>query len=878
MRTTAFKQYARGQRGVTVEETFSGGINYTNTPLGEGYYNMLVNYAFKDDGKILIPRAGYKSVPESRTEITTAPTPYACLQTGTAYAVDVQETADTRASEELHKFLIFGQTAAQQATVPTYTTENIVLALDTNTFSETPSFTTVPAVFGAAFPCTFKTKNYTNQAYMHEMRITQSETRFITSALNGKQYYLTDAGLVSLMFQTYENGTEGVFEVVDPYTATPTEAVNYGYNMLSGTPYSFKDTASEAYVTGTIGMQGILPYTDSSTKQLLFNAKVGTPVTFRLFVDFPKSQAAKYMFKWEVRDLNSDAITVYEDCSRIYTTDPVKEVITSKDAAGNSVEGITLTFQPPYRQFSITVTAYGYAEDGSIDSTEPIGVLPFAAYNLVGDSISAMNQIDVKTYDITTGTGMCAWAQRLVVWGVEAAEHILFVSDVNNPAYFPYPNNAEVFDAPIIACVPFMNKLLVFTESTLYLLTWADDGLSYVSEVVQESLAMTAQDAETITVVKNMVYFKNGNYFYMIVPSTNNVGELVLAPISKPITNLLDNFETEVLTLFKDMYNPDRFKFLTAGSKYRLVLNDFINFLDGNCIRNVYSFTLSSTSEDAPTFLTFAFVLNYNSVLRTWTTDIMETNNTLLKPYKQTVTDQTLFINTINQPQDYISGEQEGGAESEGTVVHGFAVTFELVRPDPLNCSDAFILTTNERKLKNWQYIDTGYREHDSATKKRYRELQFKINNVEQTSMEYGMCFLIDDDLRRSFYKYVPEVYTNERYIEDDTGMPVNNPNFGWVYMRPEYAEPAFVSGATFLEDTPPSDIPYPEVQLSTGEILDTNRWALDTSKLAQAVTYKVRVPVSGKGYAPRLKLLSFNEKRYELLTLNWVYRTMNSR
>lgn len=183
MRTTAFKQYVRGQRGVTVEETFAGGINYTNTPLNEGYYNMLVNYAFKDDGKILIPRAGYKSVPESRTEITTAPMPYACLQTGTAYSIDVQELEDTQASEELHKFLIFGQTATQQATVPTYTTENIVLALDANTFSETPSFTTVPAVFGTEFPYTFKTKNYTNQAYMHEMRITQSENRFITSAL-----------------------------------------------------------------------------------------------------------------------------------------------------------------------------------------------------------------------------------------------------------------------------------------------------------------------------------------------------------------------------------------------------------------------------------------------------------------------------------------------------------------------------------------------------------------------------------------------------------------------------------------------------------------------------------------------------------------------
>jgi hypothetical protein len=127
---------------------------------------------------------------------------------------------------------------------------------------------------------------------------------------------------------------------------------------------------------------------------------------------------------------------------------------------------------------------------------------------------------------------------------------------------------------------------------------------------------------------------------------------------------------------------------------------------------------------------------------------------------------------------------------------------------------------------------------------------------------------MVDDDTRRPLFKYTPQVYTDDP----------NDPMFGWIYMEREFADSVIAIGATILEDDDDPDVPYPEVQTTMGEYLASNRWVLDYSKLSSAVMATVRVPVSGKGYSPRLKLLSFNEKRYELLNLNWVYRNMNAR
>ena len=54
--------------------------------------------------------------------------------------------------------------------------------------------------------------------------------------------------------------------------------------------------------------------------------------------------------------------------------------------------------------------------------------------------------------------------------------------------------------------------------------------------------------------------------------------------------------------------------------------------------------------------------------------------------------------------------------------------------------------------------------------------------------------------------------------------------------------------------------------------------WNLNESLFPESYFWKIRVPVSGKGYTPQMQILSQNEEAYDLLNISWVYRMMYTR
>lgn len=123
--------------------------------------------------------------------------------------------------------------------------------------------------------------------------------------------------------------------------------------------------------------------------------------------------------------------------------------------------------------------------------------------------------------------------------------------------------------------------------------------------------------------------------------------------------------------------------------------------------------------------------------------------------------------------------------------------------------------------------------------------MQFCVGAVDQHMLKFYTAFYVDSDERRSFFKY------NTVHITDPT-----SPNYGQVLVERSF-EDALESPSTTIFDT---------------------EWVLDTSMFPEITNYKIRYKVSGKGYGGRMKLLSANFYRYELLNVNWVYRTMFAR
>ena len=171
----------------------------------------------------------------------------------------------------------------------------------------------------------------------------------------------------------------------------------------------------------------------------------------------------------------------------------------------------------------VRVQAFPVTTANSVDvvsnTTEQATTIGF---DFTVDTYGNTDNVKQEIYNLYEATGIEYWQNRLVLWGVPKDPTILFISDLNEPAYFPYPNNITVYDEPIVCVKPFLNDLLVFTATHVHLLSMNSDGSTFKTTVVQSNLSIDPWDRHLIQVVKNMVFFKSGNYFYMLVPKAQS--------------------------------------------------------------------------------------------------------------------------------------------------------------------------------------------------------------------------------------------------------------------------------------------------------------------------------------------------------------------
>lgn len=492
-------------------------------------------------------------------------------------------------------------------------------------------------------------------------------------------------------------------------------------------------------------------------------------------------------------------------------------------------------------------------DDEYILSTNTIGL------SLVSDELANTLNLDAKRFDLGQCTGMCEWEQRLVLWGVPGALNTLFVSDVNNPTFFPYPNNVDIFTDPIIAVHNYGNELLVLTTSALYRLIWDSEGTGWSHKLVQQNLHVTEEDTYMSCVIKNMFFFKSGEYFYMMVPKTTSAasvrGEVAIAPISKPIENLLDNFHEEVYNLVKVMVDQP------ALPNFTDKLVNYFSYVDNMKVVVNYVYALDNSTKDMLVQSTedskYLYVqLIYDTEVRTWSIRIFEAAHMLYASHADAI-QQDRFIDITPA----LNGDQ--------FVMQYYK--FENLADDAIQyITDTGATQAATRIVKNYQYLDTGNREINTELKKRFREFQFKLKNNTATNLGFFTSFFIDGSLRKDLQRYSPRLITDPS--TNETTIVVER----------------VLDTATMTYNTTRVErILIPERMLQdNGELTptvlaeesDPDRWILNQSAFPGRTLWKIRMPISGKGLAPRAILLSTNEADYELLGHSWVYRTMNGR
>ena len=823
-----FKKYEREQRLQLTEEQFNLGMSFTRAPLTEGYSNLLINFNFKANGDMLVPRSGLRI-----TELAMLPQYVVTETTFPAYNNSMMLGAGRNCKEtdgRTYKQVIIGnppgETFNERSLVkgPAY----IATVYESDNFYEEEN----------AKPISLLDLNV-NELHLEELgevsflKPKQAEihglslqaTDYIARQIGtfgfNNSYYCFGEGLIQTKLIT--DDTNRACYKAESLTAkelTPKEAVMWGYNMLAENPYSFTNTNS----AGGIQFLGLLPYNKDG--ELLMSPQVNETMYLKCYYSVKADKKCKIIWEWREPG----------------TTNWIE--IKSEERTFDNLSDLTAEFSAPVKDVMIKISAYGYDSEDKLNTF--VDQVIVVGLNLDKETYGSTANIKPENYDLTTAKGMTFWNNRLIVYGVGTDPTLLFMSEVNEPTYFPYPNNTELFDEPVVYVTPFLDDLLIFTASKLYLLTITEDGLSWTKKYIQGNFDIKEWDVHLIQIVKNMVFFKSGNYYYMIVPKARSLtGELVIAPISKHIENFLDDFKT----------NVDDLIYLTYSYKKDLELIHYYNFLDFEDVHNIYVFK-------TPNDVYINVDLLYNTMMRNWRIHVYESQN-ILVPYKQDITKKGTLMQLLSIDQRY----------KHSTVETEILPAIQFFNFDELNVADFYIPmgvtvypTMNELPeeisdiktlfkqlhfIYNYQVLDTGYREHSTDYKKRYREFQLKFNNISQVELKFFTDFSIDGEERKSFHRY-------EVRHETDP----NSPDYGLLYVEQIYVDPTLLPSATILAETSE----------------DEELWKLDASMFPGIYLWKVRFPISGKGYSPRLRVVSKNEYKYELLNTTWVFRTLYSR
>lgn len=795
-----FKKFQNTTRTFSSEEQFNLGMNYTDSPIDMGQSKILFNFDIANDGVSLKPRASFRTT-----------------KTAISEAFDYHTYKNSTTGQQI-------LSAVFEEVYNNVTYQCVVM------FDNLTHFLSLCTII-KNLESDIKIKDVeTNKMYFTETQIKINCTNYLTDIHNLKlkdnqeayKQIGTKAWNNSYFFFGTENNKSALYNIklntdtlrfepnkVEPTELTAFEASPNKYNMLLDKPYEF----TNSYVAGAFVLQGILPYENDI---IVVSPRINKK--YKYMLNYTAPSGTKYDVVWEWKDYSGTEWTTLK-----------KETI---DCSTDVPPEVYCEFASPIKESLMRVSVTGYTN--STINTYPDQVSALAINCNAETQQSAANS-DLRNYDLSKAKGMCYWQNRLILWGFE--DPVILASETNLPEWFPYPNNMDLFEEPIIHCEPYLDSLLVFTTQKLFQLTILSDGSGWSKTCIQNYLRLTEYDTNFIKTIKNMVFFKSGNSYYMVVPSTNasNAGGLTIAPIAKPIQWFLDNFKESIMNIIKDVYNYTD----------SLDLIDCFNYINHTDV--VINYILKESSG-----LYLNFCLLYNTEDRTWRTHLFESQSIYKMCKLDATTNGTLatltnIYNIQNDLKTNILLVQF--ITRDDTLVRDFFIPKEITYENETLIISMF---DSLHKFLNYQYLDTGYRSLGEVnTKKRHREFQLRINNKSGELLKFGTAFYIDGEDRKNLYKYEVQHNTD-----------INSSDYGLINVVPVLDLDTQLYSETML------------AEINT----DINAWTLDYSQFPDVPLNKIRVAVSGKGYHNKLKFLSINEKDYELLGLCWVFKYKNLR
>lgn len=638
---------------------------------------------------------------------------------------------------------------------------------------------------------------------------------------------LQPSDLCKLMIQKTDTGYKIKRNLIDIKKLNPLEAAAYGFNQLANEPYYFEDEKS-----GGLEPLGVVMYKPETSFQVpVFAPSLGKTVTLRCYYAYPIEPIdVQIKVEW-IDNVRSDAEwnTLIDWPKKIETGEGEDKTVTA-DGGWIIEAGDAISYD--YLPTMVNTTVRFIARIGFDDATM---VTLGTRSVLCGEN--RYDAVELKKFNLRDCKGMINWHGSLGLYGVPSAADTIFFSDVDNPGYFPFPNNAMSFDNEILAVHNYLDHLLVITVDSIWLVTPNTTIATSIQKRIMYNIHIPEIDAINAVVLKDQIFFKTDTQFFVLKPNqyTSDATDLKNYVNSTAIANFTANFKEETVNILNQVYR-DIWQTYTKKKRTQIRFEDF-DVLDTHSeIRNEevhYIYTIKPKLTNAALIddnLNLHII--YNTLSRSW------------RIYLVAIGNDGVNYNPILYKNKQSGEFCEFFAHSNRLVVT--KQTREIVDDNVID--EDWQLTEN---YNSYQYLDTGNVSIDDTFTKRFREVQFNLANMEKTALDFYVDFKLEGQERVSATNYIIEHVTD-----------VNDPQYGKIFVTPVENSNMSLPGMTTLADN----------------ITESDHFAVDLSKFTALDVATIRFTLQGRGRRGAIQLLSTSLKRYELSDMNWAYRTMNAR
>ncbi len=456
----------------------------------------------------------------------------------------------------------------------------------------------------------------------------------------------------------------------------------------------------------------------------------------------------------------------------------------------------------------------------------------------------------VENNRISTAKYISYFDNRVLLYGADNAHNIIYMSDINNPSYFPLKYTLDQFDAPVVHVQPYLQNLIVFTTRDIYIVVNVPEEVGeapftsledrYYSKKIVSNITLETHNKNTVVNSGKILMFVADKNVYALRPNiyVEDPTDLQTINISKAISELLQNPTPFIVR--RHLYYGITSDIFSDNFKPKLNIRGYVN-------NNLYHIFISSTmnvlAEDI-----YMIELTYNIETGVW--NLYDTKSCAYP------TDIEVF-DSIEGPRYLMNNHED---LDNGTTVmqktglnlwdfeEEFGRIFDIKAMKITQDLQSMVYNTVLRTAEDDEifkvkqpirpYINTGAMHINPHLHKRFNSVNMEVSNFDCLYLPVSMDLSVDGHIRKSSRT------ASIMQVLNDSGTPVLT----------QYQSTEMDEGMSFAT------------------------WEYDLSRFGPLQRLRIKFGVHGRGRVPEMEIGFKTTGMFELYKYGIIYKEQTVR